>query len=225
MVRPAPVEETSQQFNPHPKVAERFFALFFSVILHPVFIPLYVAAYLAFIHPDIFTGFSHEARQRTMVILIVNLFFFPALSILLLRAVGFISSIHLPQRRDRIIPLIAVGIFYFWAYLVFRQQPQYPELLVAFLLGIFLTASAALIANVYLKISLHGLGMGGAIGFFLVMLYIGDLNDAWPLALSLFAAGIAGTARLLISTHVPREYYAGLLLGIIAQPIAAVYIL
>ena len=57
-----------------------------------------------------------------MLIVALNIVFFPLISVLLLRAVGFIDSLFLRTQKDRIIPYIASGIFFFWAYTVFKQQ-------------------------------------------------------------------------------------------------------
>ena len=218
-------EDVPVKYNEGATVAEKIFGNFFSVLFHPIFVPVYISAFLLFIHPDAFTGFSEQSRFSTLMIISVNVVFFPLLSVLLLRAVGFISSIYLITRRDRIIPYIAVGIFYFWAYTVFRQQPQYPDLLVFFLLGIFLSSSAGLLANIYFKVSMHALGMGGMIGFFLVLFINQSVLMSWPLAASLLLAGMVCTARLMVSTHEPRDLYLGLLLGMLSQFVAAVYIL
>lgn len=218
-------EDEPVRYNDQPAIGEKIFGYFFSVILHPVFLPVYVIAFLLYIHPDAFSGFSPDAKFKTLIITAVNLVFFPLLCVLLLRAVGFVSSILLHTRKDRIIPYIAVGIFYFWAYTVFRGQSQYPDLLVFFLLGIFLASSAGLLANIYFKISMHALGMGGVLGFFLVLFVTQSILMSWPLALSILLAGVVSTARLMVSTHQPRDLYMGLLLGIVSQFVAAIYIL
>lgn len=160
-----------------------------------------------------------------MLIVILNLAFFPLISVLLLRAVGFISSIYLQSQRDRIIPYIAAGIFYFWAYTVFKQQPQYPLIITSFILGIFLASSVALIANIYFKISMHAIGMGGWIGIFLVIFKSNAMLMSWPLAIVVLITGLVCSARLLISRHEPKDIYAGLFVGIITQFASAIFLM
>jgi hypothetical protein len=135
--------------------------------------------------------------------------------------VGFIDSIFLKNQKDRIIPYIAVGIFFFWTYTVFKQQPIYPAILPAFILGIFLASSAALIANIYLKISMHAIGMGGWMGVFLVIANSNTMLMSWPLAAVLLLTGLVCTARLIVSDHTPREIYLGLLVGMLCQFVGA----
>lgn len=216
------VVETDQQ---QPGMAAKIFANFFSYLFHPVFIPLYVTFFLVYIHPSAFAGFSGEGKRQTILIVALNLVFFPLISVLLLRAVGFIDSIYLKTQKDRIIPYIAAGIFFFWAYIVFKQQPQYPLILTSFVLGIFLASSLALLMNIYFKVSMHAIGMGGWIGIFLVILQRNEMLMTWPLCAVLFITGLVCTSRLLISSHNSKEIYAGLLAGIITQVAAAIAVL
>lgn len=204
--------------------AAKIYAAFFSYLFHPIFIPLYVVLFLVYVHPSAFSGFSDPQKKQTILIVILNLIFFPLISVLLLRAVGFIESIYLRTQKDRIIPYIASGIFFFWAYTVFKQQTQYPLILTSFVLGIFLASSAALIANIYFKISMHAIGMGGLLGIFFIISNSQQMLMTWPICMALLLTGSVCSARLLISSHKPGDIYAGLLVGILTQLVAAVFV-
>lgn len=195
-----------------------------SYLLHPVFIPVYVAAFLLYVHPTAFAGFSATDRRQVLLIIGLNLVFFPLLTVFLLKALGFIDSLYLKSQRDRIIPYIASGIFYFWAYTVFRQQPQYPIVLTGFILGAFLSASAALIFNIYFKVSMHALGMGGWLGLFLLMAWAPGMQMTWPLATVVLLTGLVSTSRLILGSHKPGDIYFGILAAILAQFIAALFL-
>ncbi|RZM19869.1 MAG: hypothetical protein EOO88_36865, partial [Pedobacter sp.] len=178
-----------------------------SYIFHPIFIPVYVVAFLVYLHPSYFSGFSAQQKKQVMLIIALNLVFFPLLSILLLKAVGFIQSIFLKTQKDRIIPYMACGIFFFWAYTVFKQQEMYPGILPSFIMGVFLASSGALLANIYFKISMHAIGMGGWLGIFIVVMNSNTMLMSWPLCVVLFLTGIVCSARLLISDHTQKEIY------------------
>ncbi len=208
-----------------PKAWAKIFSGFFSYIFHPVFIPLYITAFLLYIHPSAFSGFSMAGKKQTMLIVAFNIVFFPLVSVLLLKAVGFIDSLYLRTQKDRIIPYIASGIFFFWAYLVFHKQSQYPLLLTAYILGIFLASSAALIANIYFKISMHAIGMGSVLGFFLVLIRSNSMLMTWPFCIALLVTGFVCTARLLVRSHDQKDIYGGLLVGIITQVAAAIVVI
>ena len=215
-------EENEKKFT---SLAGRIFSKLFSYVFHPVFVPVYVALFLIYIHPSAFSGFSDSGKKQTLFIIILNLVFFPLLTVVLLRAVGFINSIYLHSQKDRIIPYIASGIFYFWAYLVFKQQVQYPLLLTSFVLGIFLSSSVALLVNIYLKVSMHAIGMGGWLGFFLVISNTQTMLMTWPICAVLLLTGLVCSARLLVSAHKQTDIYAGLFVGLLTQAIAAIMIL
>ena len=218
-----PVTELDQKIK--VTIAGKIYAAFFSYVFHPVFVPVYVSLFLVYIHPSAFSGFSEAGKRQTLFIILLNLVFYPLFSVMLMRAVGFIESIYLRTQKDRIIPYIASGTFLFWAYLVFKQQPQYPLILTSFVLGIFLASSVALIANIYFKISMHAIGMGSWLGIFLIILKNNEMLMTWPLCAVLLITGLVCSARILISSHQPKDIYMGLLVGIITQFAAAMVIL
>jgi hypothetical protein len=196
-------------------------ANFFSYIFHPSFVPIYVIAFLVYIHPSYFSGFSDRGKLQTVLISMINLVAFPLLTVALLRAVGFIDSIFLRTRKDRIIPYMASGIFFFWAYTVFKKQEMYPPVMSTFILGVFLAASAALIANIYFKISMHAIGVGGWLGVFWIIARENSMLMTWPLAVVVLITGIVCTARLLVSNHTQKDIYTGLVVGFICQLVAS----
>ena len=196
-------------------------AVIFSYIFHPIFVPVYVIAFLVYVHPAYFSGFDEKRKLMTLTITFVNMVMFSLIAILLTKAVGFIDSIQLRTRKDRIIPYIICNIFFFWTYLVFKRQEVYPPVMAQFILGVFLASSAALLANIYFKISMHAIGMGGWLGLFWMIAAENSMLMTWPLAIVLLITGIVCTARLLISDHTQKDIYAGLIAGFACQCIAA----
>jgi hypothetical protein len=199
----------------------RFIAQFFSYVFHPLFIPLYVVYFLLFVHPSYAAGFANSDKYRTMAMVAQNAVFYPLFSVLLLKGLGFIQSIFLHVQKDRIIPYVASGIFFFWTWHVFRQQNQYHPIYASFFFGVLLTSSAALLANNYFKISMHAMGMGGVIGLFLVIMTYNTMLMTWPLALVFLITGIVCTSRLIVSNHTNVDIYMGLILGTLCQIVAA----
>ena len=200
-------------------------AILLYYVFHPVFIPLYAVLFLVYVHPSYFSGFADANKLRTIFILIQNAVFYPLFCIVLLKGVGFIDSLFLRTKKDRIIPYIACGIFFFWTFLVFKQQNIYPRILPSFMLGVFLASSAALIANIYFKISMHAIGLGGWLGLFLVIANTNTMLMTWPIAAVLLITGLVCTARLIVSDHTVKEIYTGFFLGLLAQFVAAYVLL
>lgn len=198
----------------------RFFGGLISVVFHPMFIPGYITAFLLYLHPYAFMGDSAYFKLIKLLSILVNTCFFPAITVFLLRRLGFISSIHLPNRQDRIIPIIASMIFYFSIFYVTRNQPDNPPELVVMLCAIFTSTILALTLNNFTKISLHAIAMGILVGFFVWLGWKSLLPMGLPLAVSILVAGLVGTARLALQAHTPRELVAGFVTGLASLFIA-----
>ena len=201
-------------------------AHFFSYVFHPLFLPLYVIGFFVFVHPSYFSGFSDYDKYKVLFTTILNTIFFPAFSVLLMKGLGFIKSIFLHTPQDRIGPYLSSMIFYFWtAWVFFKATPQFDPILPTFMTGVFLTTVVGLLSNIYFKISMHAMGVGGLLGVFLLVMQSNTMLMTWPLCLALLIAGIVCTSRLIISDHSPREIYLGLAAGILCQFVAAIAIL
>ena len=200
----------------------RILAHFFSYIFHPLFVPLYVTLFLMYVHPSYFSGMDQQTKLWLPISVVQLSIFYPVIVVVLLKLLGFIDSIFLRAQKDRIIPYIAGGIFYFWLYQVCRNYPSpLHPIMPAFTLGVFLAASAALIANIYFKISMHAIGMGGWLGIFLVIMNSNTMLMTWPLCAVLLITGLVCTSRLMISDHSSKDIYMGLLMGLICQFVGA----
>lgn len=196
-------------------------AVFFSWIFHPLFIGLYMCLYIVYVQPDYFIGVNKVAKMQTILIYIVNSIFFPLISVLLCKALGFIDSIYLNTKKDRILLYTICMIYFFWNFYVFRNKGDIPGIVATMALGIFLAIVAAFIANIYFKISMHATGVGGMIGFFAVLLYTSPAVVSVPFAFAIFIAGITCTSRLLVSDHNTADVFFGLIAGFISQWVAA----
>lgn len=206
-------------------LALRIPAQIFSFIFHPLFIPVIATWYLAFVHLSYFTGITPHDKILILIRVAFNTIFFPGVTVLLLKAVGFIKSIFLKTQRERIIPYVAANIFYFWMYLVFRSQQEVPDILTGFIFGVFLSSSVGLFANSYFKISMHALGMGTLSGLLLLIVFTGPPYSVFPGAMSVFLlTGIVATSRMIVSDHQPFDIYSGIFFGIICQVISAVFV-
>lgn len=194
--------------------------LIWSIVLHPVFLPLVLTWFMLYQHPIINLITYEGERARLLLMTGVNTLLFPALTMLLLRQLRFVKNFYMETQRERILPLTITLVFYFWAWYVSRNLEFAPTPLRTWLLGVFITASIANLLNAFTQISLHTLGWGGVVGF-LVMQMKGDVD--WPaswLLPALLLAGLAGTARLLRNAHTQQQIYAGYILGILSQVIA-----
>jgi len=193
---------------------------FISVLFHPLFIGAMMAAYLLFIHPSYFIGFSDRARLMKLLIVINNNVFFPLVVVGLLRGLGFNKSFLLKTQKERIVPYIASITFFFWSYYVFKNQTGTPEVMVGMCRGMFLSAAASLLLNNYFKISMHAVGIGGLLGLVMVSILDGSQYAGIPVLVALFLSGITITSRKIVSDHSWFDLISGLLVGFLFQLIS-----
>ena len=202
-----------QEKNPIQPWPLRFMAQVISYVLHPVFIPVYVVMFLLYEHPFHFLGY--DPRQKSMILLqaLAMYTFFPLVTVGLLRALGFIRSFHLHDRKDRIIPLVACGIWYFWIWYVWRNMAGQSPVTVQLALGIWLAASLGLLLNSYTKISLHALSVGVALCFVLLLSLQESLHYGAWLSMAIFLTGLVCAARFIVSDHRAVDIYGGVFAG------------
>jgi hypothetical protein len=195
-------------------------AKFFSYLFHPVFVPVMLVAFMVFIHPWLFAGMDKTSKILVVVQAASMCTFFPLITVLLLKALDFIKSIQLVTQKDRIIPLVASGVWYFWLWYVWRNQPDYPLAAVQFALGTWISVSLALMANIIMKISLHAIGVGVMLTFIILMALSQELNFGVYISVALLITGIVCTSRFIVSDHSPAEVYGGLALGAVSMLLA-----
>lgn len=197
----------------------RLAARLISLVFHPLFIPVYLSAFLIYINP-IFPSFDASEKLILLIRFIVMYTVFPLATILLAKALGFVQTIYLKTQRDRIIPYVACGLYYFWMWYVLHNQPQFGNEVVLLALAIFLASSGGLLANSYLKVSMHAISVGVMITYMILLGFILGVSLGFFISITLLVAGAVCTARLLNSDHHPVEVYLGLAIGIVAQVIA-----
>jgi hypothetical protein len=198
----------------------RFLAHFISIVFHPLFITSYVAAFLIYFHPLAFPADSDRMRFFRLVMVIFNTTFIPLFAVFLMWRLRLIESLYLRTTKERIIPYVAAMTCYFWAWLVTKNKMDAPDFYVQFMLGTFIAISLAFMINIYVKVSMHTIAMGGAVTFFLTQAFNENDTTGMYFSISLLIAGLVGSARLIVSDHRPGEIYLGYFVGGLCQIIA-----
>jgi len=216
------LKEANTELENGPQPGVGWPAKIISVIFHPIFVPVYLVYFLLHTHDNLFASFTPWGKTKVLIMSILMYAFFPIVTVLLLKGLGFIDSVFLRTRKDRIIPFVACIIWYFWIWHVWRNipEPGYPREMVLFAMAVFLTASAGFMANIYMKISMHALAMGTMLALIIYMAFTQGVSYGLYLSAAILVAGLVCTARLLVSDHAPREIYVGLLIGMVSVPVA-----
>lgn len=193
----------------------RWFARILSIVLHPVFMPLYTLAVLIYLDPRMAWFLHDELRITTLGMIALLTVVFPLVSALLLVHAGLVSNLTMPEGRERIGPYMFTLFYHGMAWYLLDRLPLHPAI-GRFLIGAAIALLIALLITVRWKISLHMVGIGGVAGTFFALGYL-SIPVFFPLVVVvLVLAGALGTARLVDGAHDRGQVYAGFMLGMSA---------
>lgn len=187
-----------------------------SYVLHPIFMPLIMAFVIYTIAPMSFV--QYEGKNLTLLFVQIGLstIFFPLLVVLLLKGLGFINSVLMKTNKERIIPVLATMICYWWISHVFKNLDAPVELQIL-LRGSYWGMIALFVCSIFFKISMHTMAAGGMLGMLIVLLMLSPVSMTIPLFVGILIAGLSGTARLLLGAHTQFEVWTGYALGILVM--------
>jgi len=186
-----------------------------SILFHPLLLPSYAFAYIIFTNPYLFA--VYEGTEWVFLVrVILNTFLFPAACIFLLWRLGFMKSIEMKEKEDRIIPYITTGTLYVWAYVTFRKSSD-PQILNIILLGSCIALFLCFFANIFTKVSIHAAGAACLCIVVMQNILMSSYDTKWVFLLIIFIAGMIGVSRIKLKSHSIQEVFGGYLIGIAAQ--------
>jgi hypothetical protein len=210
-------------------------AHFFSVVFHPLFIVTYMSLILLWTNPFAF-GWRHVAESGTlMIIIIMTTVTLPAIAVLMMKMLGWVSSFSLEDQHERIGPYIVGGIMYLSLYLHLTRAESFPVSLRIAVLGTLIGLWTCFFINNFTKISVHAAGMGGLVAMVALTKVtfgynqaqiglFGGANLVVPVDILLYGsilmAGIVGTSRLILKAHILKEVYSGFVVGLVSITVA-----
>lgn len=239
-VSPNPTQRSTLVPRPRPKSgvgawAGYVLAQAVSVVTHPLLLATYILLLLLAVNPYLFGVNTPLERLPLLLIVFGSSFLMPGLVIVMMRGLDIIPDITMPERDDRTLPLIAVGALYMGLFAFCRKAPDVPVAYTALLLGCAMALFAAFFANLFTKISLHAVGMGGLIAAVLVTIQLFaydqltiDLPGGRHLEVSLmmvllstlWLAGLVGTVRLWLRAHELEDVIGGYVVGFVAMAVS-----
>lgn len=212
----------------------RYLAYFFSIIFHPLLVLTYMLILLLLVNPYLFGVNNLSASIPLVLLIFLSTFFIPFVAIMMMKFLGLISSFDMKDRHERIAPYIITGALYLWIFRNVLNNPSIPQPYTIFVLGATIGLFVAFFINLFSKISMHGVGMGGLVGMlFLTVsfysyptftIYLGtfafELKTYSLLLLAIILSGIVGTSRLLLDAHKIHDLLGGFVVGLGTQFIA-----
>jgi hypothetical protein len=186
-----------------------------SVLLHPVFMPAITLWAMISVDPGLAYFVPPDRRPIAVFMVALMSSVFPLVSMHLLVRAGMITSVELPERRER--PLAyAITLLYFGATWYLMHRTPFHPAVQAMLIGAFMALLLTLLITLRWKISAHLVGMGGLIGAIAAVNSMHQLGLLPLLAVLIALTGLVGSARLLNSDHTQAQVLAGGALGFIS---------
>jgi len=203
-----------------------------SVLCHPLLVVTYMLVILLLVNPYLF-GVNHISDSVVLLLLVFfTTFFIPGIAVVMMKFLGLIESLEMKDLQDRTIPYIATGVFYLWMFINVKENPDLPLIFKSCVLGATLALFLAFFINLFSKISIHAVGMGGLTGMTVITMALysygyfmlhtpmwGYLQVSMSLLLMLvlLLSGIVGTCRLILNAHEIQDLYGGFLVGMVTQ--------
>ena len=190
---------------------------------------------LLLINPYLFG--VNSLHQGFLIILRIffTTFLIPSVAVLIMKGVGLISSLEMEQRTDRIGPFIATGVFYLWAFRSLLADTSVPSAYLVAILGATIVLFVCFFINIFYKLSVHAAGMAGFLGMVLICMHLYSvgifkmyvpflgaciISMNFVLVVSILAAALVMSARLILNVHSLGQIALGFTVGLLGQFVA-----
>ena len=148
----------------------------------------------------------------------------PFFGLVLMRLLGMVQSIALHTQDERKIPYVMAGIFYMAMVAQNSSNTSLPLEIKIFALGATIALFVAFFINLFTKISIHTVGMGGFLAMIIIVIGKGYQGGEFLFIFGILSCGLVGTARLILGAHNSSDIYGGYVVGFFAQFIALQYL-
>lgn len=191
---------------------ERKFARGVSYLFHPLMFPLYVLMYLLALDSFLSRTLPLSAKATLTGLVFLTTVLSPLFLTWLLVRLRIISSVFMSVKEERIYPIMAITVFYYLTYFLLKGT-HISAIFSFFMLGATLLAILTLAMNLFMKVSLHMIGVGSFAGLFLGLALNYGISLNIEILSGIMLAGIIGYSRLESNAHRPAEIYTGFAMG------------
>ena len=197
-----------------------------SVVFQPLFLPIYAfLLYVIIDHHSTFLIRSEQASLQFNYILSIQILLaviIPIGSLYVMYRSNIISSMSIPDRKERI-PIFIITLFYYLLTYYFLRKIHVTNLeflgaFMSFLTGGIILTGLSLLITFFWKISIHAIGISGLsgafLGFFELLFPIQNEKEILVInILLLLLVGLVCSARLYLKAHSFLQIIAGITLG------------
>lgn len=191
----------------------RLFLRVISYIFHPLFTP--ITGTLAYFAVAPYSSLEQQSGNILPIFILTVII--PIIFFLILKNLKLITTVFAPSIQERKYPLlISIGLYLMILYKVIPQN--YVSELYFFFVGL-LTASIAILLLLFLrfKTSIHLLGMGSLLLFFIGLSIHFEINITLAISTITLLSGLVATSRLYLKAHTIPELLIGFIIGACSQ--------
>ena len=202
---------------------EKQLATGISVIFHPLLMTTLLFIVLLGFYPEAVLTFQMNSKARWLIVLLIFIttFIIPSISLYILKLTRSITSLSLFERKERIMPFFYTTVFYGITAYLFSRQISSSSVIIGIMTGTTIVLFVTAIITLFWKISAHGAGMGGFVGFLIAIKILNpEIDLIVPLAIAIIASGLTLASRLNLDAHTPAQVYAGFGVGVLVSFVA-----
>ena len=202
------------------------FSKVISVVFQPLFLPIYAfLLYVTIEHHSTVLIRSEQATVQFNYILSIQILLaviIPIGSLYVMYRSNIITSMSIPDRKERI-PIFIITLFYYLLTYYFLRKIHVSNLdflgaFMSFLTGGIVLTGLSLLITFFWKISIHAIGISGLAGAFLgfsELLFPIQNGEGITIinTLLLLLVGVICSARLYLKAHSFLQIIAGITLG------------
>ena len=203
---------------------EKNLAKVFSVLFHPLLMTS-LGLFILFNSGTSLAVVQPEVKRISMIVVFLFTCIFPLGMIIMLYLSKMIQDLELSAKHERVLPIALTIILLLFTFFVIRGIPQLEKGHTAFLLSPAMGMLLILIVNRYMKPSVHMLGLGGVLGMMLIIMVFFRAQLQLLFVLVILAAGLTGSARLILKLHTPKELLVGFLMGFLTTGVIMIIFL
>ncbi len=186
------------------------FAKIISTIFHPILIP--TLGFLLMFYSGIYeTILTNEAKRFILLVIFFSTATLPMLSIAVL-AFNPKFDFLMPNSQDCILPLLFTSVFYYIGFVLLGRIHFLPVFKL-FMIASVLVIITLLLVSFKWKISIHMAAIGAVTATFFALSFRWGVNPMSAIVVLVIAAGLVGTARLLLNKNSLLQLAAGYMLG------------
>lgn len=185
-----------------------------SILFHPFWMPL-VGTFILLTQTNFLSLIPAEGQKAVYIIVASSTIGLPLLMFPLFWYRKKFKTLEMTDRQERYVPLFIMAVFYYFSFHTLSNLNA-PALLNSFILGAFISVLLAAIVNIWWKISLHGIGLGGITGLLVAIVLLNQGSPEGIFFQTLIYTGIALSARLYLNQHNVRQITAGYAWGFLS---------